>query len=69
MNGHYIYFSEKPAFHTNSSWKLLKGDPYFEVLLRRAGEKLITVIERPVRHSSLSQEEWKAIRSLEIIEI
>ena len=35
-----------------------------EVFLSRVEEELFTVIERRVKHSNLSQEEWKAIRSL-----
>ena len=57
-------FSEKPSFHTKSSWNPPKGDPHLEVFLDKVEEELFTVIERPVRHSSLSQEEWKTIRSL-----
>ena len=50
-------FSKKPAFHTKSSWNPPKGDPHFEVFLGRVEESLLTVIERSVRHSNLSQEE------------
>ena len=57
-------FSEKFAFHTESSWNPPKGDPYLVVFFSRVEEEFFTVIERPVRHSNLSQEEWKAIRSL-----
>ena len=56
--------SEKPSFHTKASWNPLKGDPHLELFLGKVEEELFTVIERPVRHSNLSQEEWKAIRSL-----
>ena len=45
-------------------WNTPKGEPHLEVFLTRVEEELFTVIERPVRHSNLSQEEWKAIRSL-----
>ena len=58
-------FSEKLAFHTKSSWNPPKGDPHEEVFLSRVEEELFPVIERPVRHFNLSQEEWKGIRSLE----
>ena len=57
-------FSEKPAYHTKSSLNPPKGDPHLEVLLRRVEEELFTGTERPVRYSNLSQEKWKAIRSL-----
>ena len=57
-------FSEKPALHTKSSWNPSKGEPHLEGFLSRVEEELFTVTERPVRHSNLSQEEWKAIRSL-----
>ena len=45
-------------------WNTPKGEPHLEVFLTRVEEELFTAIERPVRHSNLSQEEWKAIRSL-----
>ena len=57
-------FSEKPAFHTKSSWNPPKGESHLEVFLNRLEVELFTVIERPVRHSYLSQGEWKVIRSL-----
>ena len=57
-------FSEKPTFHTKSSQNPPKGDPHLQVFLSRVEEERFTIIERPVRHSNLSQEEWKAIRSL-----
>ena len=57
-------FSQKPAFYTKSSWNPPKGDPNLDYFLGRVEEELFTVIERPVRHSNLSQEEWKAKRSL-----
>ena len=56
--------SEKPSFHTKASWNPPKGDTHLEVFLGKVEEELFNVIERPVRHSNLSQEEWKAIRSL-----
>ena len=58
-------FSEKPSSHTKSSWSPPNGDPHQEVFLSKVGKKLFTVSERPVRHSNFSQEEWKAIRSLQ----
>ena len=57
-------FSEKPAFHIAPSWNPPKADPYLEIFLSRVKEELFTVIERPVTHFNLSQEEWKAIKSL-----
>ena len=57
-------FSEKPSFHTRSSWNPPKGDPHLEVFLSKVEEKLFTAIERPVRHSNVSHKKWKAIRSL-----
>ena len=57
-------FSEKPEFHFKSSWNPPKGDPHLEVFVSRVEEELFAVIERPARHSNLSQEEWKAIRYL-----
>ena len=57
-------FSEKPSFHTKSSWNPPKGDPDLDVFLSKVEEELSTVIERPVRHPNWSQEEWKGIRFL-----
>ena len=57
-------FSEKPAFHTKSSWNPPKEDPHLEVSLSTVEEELFTVFEKPVAHSNLSQEEWTAIRAL-----
>ena len=57
-------FIEKPSFDSNPSWNPPKGGPHLEVFLSKVEEELFTFIERPVRHSNLSQEEWKAIRSL-----
>ena len=52
--------SEKHALYTKSSWNSLKEEePRLEVFLRRVEEEMFTVIERPVKHSNLSQEEWK----------
>ena len=50
-------FGEKPSCHTRSSWNPPKGDPHLEVFLSKVEDELFTVIERPVRHSNLSQEE------------
>ena len=49
-------FSERPSFHAKSSWNPLKGDQHLEVFLSKVEEELFTVIERPVRHSNLTQE-------------
>ena len=57
-------FSEKPIFHSKLSGNPPKGDPHLKVFLSRVEEELFTVIERPVRHSNLSQKDRKAIRSL-----
>ena len=55
-------FSKKHGFYTKSSWNQPKGDPHM-FFLRWKEEEVFTVIERPVRHSNLSHEEYKAIRS------
>ena len=47
-----------------SSWNSSKEEPRFEVFLIRVEEQLFTVIERPVRHFILSQEEWNVIKAL-----
>ena len=57
-------FCEKPSFHTKSSWNHPKEDPHLKVFLSKVEEELFTVIERSVRNSNLSQEEWEARRSL-----
>ena len=57
-------FSEKSTFCTKSSWNPPKGDPHLDVFLSRVEEDLFVVVERPVRHSNLSQVEWESIRSL-----
>ena len=57
-------FTEKPSSHTKSSWNPPKGDPHLDIFLSKVEEELFVVIERSVRHSNLSQEEWKAVRSL-----
>ena len=59
--------SEKLAFDTKSNWNPPKGHPHLEVFLSRVEEELFTVIERPVRHSNLFQEERKGIRSPDLI--
>ena len=59
-----LNFSEKPSFHTKSCWNHPKEDPHLKVFLSKVEEELFTVIERSVRHSNLSQEEWEAGRSL-----
>ena len=55
---------KNPTFHTKSSCNPPKGDPHLEVFLSRVEEERFTVIARPFRYCNLSQEEWKAIRSL-----
>ena len=47
-----------------SNLGILLKEIHTEVFLSKVEEELFTAIERPVRHSNLSQEEWKAIRSL-----
>ena len=61
MNRHKILVKNNYA---KSSWNPPKGDPNLDYFLGRVEEELFTVIERPVRHSNLSQEEWKTKRSL-----
>ena len=57
-----LFYHKQWTYHRHSqqytTWK------YWHILPPGVGEELFIVIERSVRHSSLSQEEWKAIRSL-----
>ena len=52
------------ASRTKTSWNPPKGDPHLDLFLSRIEEELFTATERSVRHSNLSKEEWKVIRSL-----
>ena len=57
-------FSNIPDFAPKSAWKQPKGHPNLEVFLTQAESDLFKAIERPLRYSNLSREEWDAIRSL-----
>ena len=57
-------FSERPAFSPKSSWKPPLGHPNLEVFLSQVENKLFEITKEPTRYSNLSQEEWRAIRTL-----
>ena len=38
-------FSEKPAFHTKSSWNPPKGEPHLEVFLNRLEVELLLLLK------------------------
>ena len=57
-------FSEKPAFSPKSSWKLPLGHANLEVFLSQAENETFEITKEPIRYSNLSQEEWRAIRTL-----
>ena len=57
-------FSEKPVFSTKSSWKPPLGHPNLKVFLSQVENELFEINKEPTRYSNLSQEEWRAIRTL-----
>ena len=57
-------FSERPAFSPKSSWKPPLGHPNLEVFLSQVENELFEITKEPTRYSNLSQEEWRAIRTL-----
>ena len=57
-------FSERPAFLPKSSWKPLLDQPNLEVFLIQVENELFEITKEPTRYSNLSQEEWRAIKTL-----
>ena len=57
-------FSERAAFSPKSSWKPPLGHPNLEVFLSQVENELFEITKEPTRYSKLSQEEWRAIRTL-----
>ena len=57
-------FSERPAFSPKSSWKPPLGHPNLEVFLSQVEKELFEITKEPTRYSNLSQEDWRAIRTL-----
>ena len=45
-------------------WKPPLGHPNLEVFLSQVENELIEITKEPTRYSKLSQEEWRAIRTL-----
>ena len=58
------HFSKKPAFSPKSSWKPPEGLHNLEVLLSQIDNELFKTVETPLGYSSLSKEEWEAVRTL-----
>ena len=56
--------SERPAFSPKSLWKPPLGHPNLEVFLSQVENELFEITKEPTRYSNLSQEEWRAIRTL-----
>ena len=57
-------FSEIHAFRPESSWLQPKGHASLEIFLRQLEKKLFTNdLDKPSQ-SSLSAEEWKALRNI-----
>ena len=57
-------FSVAPAFASKYSWKPLSGHHNLEVFLSQDESKLFKEIQDTLCYSNLSQEEWRAVRSL-----
>ena len=57
-------YSERPAFLPKSSWKPPLGHPNLELFLSQVENELFEITKEPTRYSNLSQEEWRAIRTL-----
>ena len=57
-------FSETPAFSTKSTRNPPKGHPCLEVFFSQVENELFEITKQDLRYSSLSKEEWRAIRSL-----
>ena len=57
-------FSVTPAFARKSSWKPPLGHPNLQVFLSQAESELFIETQDSLRYSNLSQEEWRAVRSL-----
>ena len=57
-------FSERLAFSPKSSWKPTLSHFNLEVFLSQLENELFQITKEPTRYSNLSQEEWRAIRTL-----
>ena len=57
-------FSVSPAFTRKSSWKPQLGYPNLEVFLIQVESELFKETQDSLRYSNLSQEKWRALRSL-----
>ena len=57
-------FSERSAFLPKSSWKPSLDHPNLEAFLSQVENELFEITREPTRYSNLSQEEWRAIRTL-----
>ena len=57
-------FSERPDFSPEASQKPQLGHPKLEVFLSQVENELFEITKEPSRYFNLSQEEWRAIRTL-----
>ena len=57
-------FSERLAFSSKSSWKSTLSHSNLEVFLSQLENELFQITKETTRYSNLSQEEWRAIRTL-----
>ena len=57
-------FSVVPVLARNCFWKPTLGHPNLEVFLGQVESELFKEIQDILRYSNLSQEEWRAVRSL-----
>ena len=57
-------FSEVPAFSPKSSSNPPQGHPDLEEYLSQVENELFSIIDKPIRQSNLSKEEWIAMRLL-----
>ena len=57
-------FSNNPAFSPKSNWKPPEGHPNLEVFLSQIENELFKTVQKPLDYSSLSKEEWEAVRTL-----
>ena len=58
------YFSKKPAFSPESSWKPREGHPHLEVFLSQIENELFETVETPLGYSNPSKEELEAVKTL-----
>ena len=57
-------FSDNPAFSAKSTWNPPKGYHNIEVFLSEIEHELFQIFDKCLPYSSLTKEEWLAVRSL-----